>query len=134
MNVVILQPSYIPWRGYFDQIRRADLFIFYNDLQASHIVGGEFELQYTGRGLFYNVRMKMYFDDINANAGLLDSETMVKAIIFEKGTNKNVKVVDLVRLNANLISYWRQSLIYLSWNFEKNLTLSSLNIVKLNFN
>ena len=33
MNVVILQPSYIPWRGYFDQICRADLFIFYDDIQ-----------------------------------------------------------------------------------------------------
>lgn len=33
MNAVILQPSYIPWRGYFDQIRRADLFIFYDDVQ-----------------------------------------------------------------------------------------------------
>ena len=30
---VILQPSYIPWRGYFDQIRRADTFIFYDDVQ-----------------------------------------------------------------------------------------------------
>ena len=33
MNVVILQPSYIPWRGYFDQIRRADVFVFYDDVQ-----------------------------------------------------------------------------------------------------
>jgi hypothetical protein len=33
MNVVILQPSYIPWRGYFDQMRRADLFVFYDDVQ-----------------------------------------------------------------------------------------------------
>jgi WbqC-like protein len=33
VNVVILQPSYIPWRGYFDQINRADLFIFYDDVQ-----------------------------------------------------------------------------------------------------
>jgi hypothetical protein len=33
MNVVLLQPSYIPWRGYFDQIRRADLFVFYDDVQ-----------------------------------------------------------------------------------------------------
>jgi hypothetical protein len=30
---VILQPSYIPWRGYFDQIRRAEVFIFYDDVQ-----------------------------------------------------------------------------------------------------
>ncbi len=33
MNVVILQPSYIPWRGVFDQIRQADLFLFYDDVQ-----------------------------------------------------------------------------------------------------
>lgn len=33
MNVVILQPSYIPWRGYFEQIHRADLFIFYDDVK-----------------------------------------------------------------------------------------------------
>lgn len=33
MNVVVLQPSYIPWRGYFDQVCRADLFIFYDDVQ-----------------------------------------------------------------------------------------------------
>lgn len=30
---VILQPSYIPWRGYFDLIRRADVFVFYDDVQ-----------------------------------------------------------------------------------------------------
>ncbi|MCL5612344.1 MAG: WbqC family protein [Chloroflexi bacterium] len=33
MNVVILQPSYIPWRGYFHQISKADLFVFYDDVQ-----------------------------------------------------------------------------------------------------
>jgi hypothetical protein len=30
---VILQPSYIPWRGYFDLIHRADVFVFYDDVQ-----------------------------------------------------------------------------------------------------
>ncbi len=33
MKCVILQPSYIPWRGYFHQIFKADLFIFYDDVQ-----------------------------------------------------------------------------------------------------
>ena len=33
MKVVILQPSYIPWRGYFDQIYQADLFVFYDNVQ-----------------------------------------------------------------------------------------------------
>jgi hypothetical protein len=33
MKVVILQPSYIPWRGYFHQIYKADFFIFYDCVQ-----------------------------------------------------------------------------------------------------
>lgn len=33
MKCVILQPSYIPWRGYFHQIQKADTFVFYDDLQ-----------------------------------------------------------------------------------------------------
>lgn len=33
MKCVILQPSYIPWRGYFHQIQKADAFVFYDDVQ-----------------------------------------------------------------------------------------------------
>ena len=33
MKCVILQPSYIPWRGYFHQILQADLFVFYDDVK-----------------------------------------------------------------------------------------------------
>lgn len=33
MKCVILQPSYIPWRGYFHQIQKADVFVFYDDVQ-----------------------------------------------------------------------------------------------------
>jgi hypothetical protein len=33
MKCVILQPSYIPWRGYFHQIDKADVFVFYDDVQ-----------------------------------------------------------------------------------------------------
>ena len=33
MKCVILQPSYVPWRGFFDLIRQADVFVFYDDVQ-----------------------------------------------------------------------------------------------------
>lgn len=36
MTVVILQSNYIPWRGYFDLIHDADLFVFDDDLQYTH--------------------------------------------------------------------------------------------------
>lgn len=32
-TVVVLQSNYIPWKGYFDLIHDADMFIFYDDLQ-----------------------------------------------------------------------------------------------------
>ncbi|PCI53254.1 MAG: hypothetical protein COB36_12480 [Alphaproteobacteria bacterium] len=32
-NVVILQSNYLPWRGYFDLMREADVFIFYDEVQ-----------------------------------------------------------------------------------------------------
>lgn len=33
MMIAVLQPSYLPWLGYFDQIDRADQFVFYDDVQ-----------------------------------------------------------------------------------------------------
>jgi hypothetical protein len=33
MKCVVLQPSYIPWRGYFHQIQKADAFVFYDDVK-----------------------------------------------------------------------------------------------------
>jgi len=32
LSCVILQPSYIPWRGYFHQIHKADVFVFLDDV------------------------------------------------------------------------------------------------------
>ena len=32
-TVVVLQSNYIPWKGYFDLIHDADIFVFYDDLQ-----------------------------------------------------------------------------------------------------
>lgn len=34
---VILQPSYIPWRGYFHLIQKADVFVFYDDVQYDRL-------------------------------------------------------------------------------------------------
>ncbi len=33
MKIAILQPSYIPWIGYFDQMARVDRFVFLDDVQ-----------------------------------------------------------------------------------------------------
>jgi hypothetical protein len=32
-TVAILQPGYLPWLGFFDQLRRCDVFVYYDDVQ-----------------------------------------------------------------------------------------------------
>jgi hypothetical protein len=32
-TVVILQPGYLPWLGFFDQLQRCDVFVYYDDVQ-----------------------------------------------------------------------------------------------------
>jgi len=32
-TLVVLQPGYLPWLGFFDQMRRADIFVYYDDVQ-----------------------------------------------------------------------------------------------------
>lgn len=32
-TVVVLQPGYLPWLGFFDQLREADVFVYYDDVQ-----------------------------------------------------------------------------------------------------
>lgn len=34
-KVVVLQSSYLPWKGFFDLLHDADLFVFYDDVQFS---------------------------------------------------------------------------------------------------
>ena len=33
MRVAVIQPSYVPWLGYFSMMKDADLFIYYDDVQ-----------------------------------------------------------------------------------------------------
>jgi len=32
-TLAVLQPGYLPWLGFFDQMRRSDLFVYYDDVQ-----------------------------------------------------------------------------------------------------
>jgi hypothetical protein len=33
VTIVVLQPGYLPWLGFFDQLRRCDVFVYYDDVQ-----------------------------------------------------------------------------------------------------
>ena len=55
--------------------------------RATHIVGGELDLQYV-QGDLYQLSLNLYFDAINGSPGALDAD--LTAGIFDKATNRQV--------------------------------------------
>ena len=90
MNVVILQPSYIPWRGYFDQIRRADLFVFYDDVQYDRRGWRNRNQIKTAQGKQWltvpvhtkGVRREVLIKDVRINWSTPWAKTHLKALTF----------------------------------------------------
>ncbi|WP_018478198.1 gliding motility-associated C-terminal domain-containing protein [Pontibacter roseus] len=52
---------------------------------ATHIVGGEFEMEHRS-GFTYRITLNLYFDDINGSPGALDPSILVR--IFDKQSNR----------------------------------------------
>jgi len=75
-KVAIIQPNYIPWKGYFDIINSVDIFILYDDVQ-------------------YTIRDWRNRNKIKTNKG---SEWLTIPVILEKSyfhyLIKDVKIVD----------------------------------------
>ena len=72
---------------------------------ATHIVGGEIELQYLGAGQPYShrINLNLYFDDILGNPGA-DDQTVVLGI-FRKRDGAFLSGVELPRVSSEIIAY-----------------------------
>lgn len=81
------------------------VFFLGQKMDASHIVGGEFRVVYSGNGYLYNVYLNMYYDDINAESGLINEDLTIDVSIFNKSNNNRERTFQLKRNSANLISY-----------------------------
>jgi hypothetical protein len=69
---------------------------------ATHIVGGEMELQYR-RGNTYTLTLNLYFDAINGNPGALDQQ--MTASIFDKANNRRMQNVVLPLTGNSFVQY-----------------------------
>jgi len=78
------------------------LFLLFRTSQATHIVGGELDLQYKS-GSTYTLTLNLYFDAINGSPSALDNE--LTASIFEKTTNKRMQNVTLPLTTNSYVSY-----------------------------
>jgi gliding motility-associated-like protein len=73
---------------------------------ASHIVGGEFQLK-VKRGYNYELILRMYYDDINAQAGLLNQDLTIIVAIYQKSNNQLMtpKGIMLKQISNGFIGY-----------------------------
>jgi hypothetical protein len=70
--------------------------------QATHIVGGEMDLQYL-RGNTYQLTLNLYFDAVKGSPGALDND--LTASIFDKATNRRMANVALPLLSTTFVNY-----------------------------
>ena len=70
--------------------------------EATHIVGGEFELEHRS-GSSYRLTLNMYFDDVNGNPGALDQAVI--AAIFDKQTNLLMQEVYMPLSSSSPVAY-----------------------------
>ena len=72
-------------------------FLYLNTSVASHIVGGEFELEHR-EGFDYELRMILYFDEINANPGVKSNDQNVVVYIYSKRNDEFIRAISLPRV------------------------------------
>lgn len=73
---------------------------------ATHIVGGELELQHLGNrggGFSHQINLNLYFDDLNGNPQAEDQS--VNVYIFRKLDNQLMAIATLPRISNQLIEY-----------------------------
>lgn len=95
MKCVILQPSYIPWRGYFHQIKKADIFVFYDDVQ------------YDKRGWRNRNRIK------TANGSL-----WLTVPVFSRGFQLNQTPINEIKIN-NEEDWAKKHLLSIRYSYAK---------------
>lgn len=78
------------------------LALFSRPAAATHIVGGELDLQYQS-GNTYRITLNLYFDALNGNPGALDQDLTVS--IFEKGTNRRMQNLVLPLTSNTFVAY-----------------------------
>lgn len=78
------------------------LFVLSGKSQATHIVGGEFELIHVS-GFTYQLNLIIYFDDVNGNPAAEDPSAL--PFIFRKSDNAFMDSVRLINRGSSFVTY-----------------------------
>jgi WbqC-like protein len=99
MKVVILQPSYIPWRGYFHQILKADLFILYDDVQYD-------KHGWRNRNRIKTAAGSRWLTIPVFSGGAVTNQLLIKDTKIDWNKNWNISHFDVLRQNYKSAPYY----------------------------
>ncbi len=105
MNVAVLQPSYIPWRGYFHQILKSDLFIFYDDVQYD-------KHGWRNRNRIKTVNGTQWMTIPVLTAGVIENSTPINQIKIDWHRNWNEKHWQMLKQTYGKAPYFS---LYENW-------------------
>jgi hypothetical protein len=117
MKVSICQSNYIPWRGYFDLIASADVFVIYDEVQYTKNDWRNRNLIKTANGLSWltvPVRRESMYQKIN--------ETLTMQTGWEK---KHIKALTLNYSKSPFFQKYKDEIFEIYENFT---SLSNLNV------
>ena len=117
MKTVLLQSNYIPWKGYFDLIESADIFIFHDDLTYT-------KGDWRNRNQIQTINGKKWLTiPCGSDQKRLINEVRVDKVIWQE------KHFNLIKSNYKSAPFWDYCLPLLNYiYFENNWTyLSELN-------
>lgn len=118
-KLAILQPSYIPWMGYFEQIIHVDIFVFYDDVQ------------YTKNDWRNRNKIKAHNSDIWLTVPIKEPiHKKINEVIIDDTKNWRIKHLKTIQQFYNKSNYFKDIYPLLENNINSN--ISSISVLSIN--
>ncbi|MEK9627411.1 MAG: WbqC family protein [Nitrospinota bacterium] len=127
MRVAILQPSYLPWLGFFEQMHRSDKFVLYDDVQ------------FTRRDWRNRNRVRVREGSVWLTVPIIQKNKFEQSLLdtqIDNSTSWNRKHLETIRCHYSKAPYfdsyfpWCEEIYNREWNFLLDLSLETIQYLK----
>jgi hypothetical protein len=122
MKVGMIQPNFLPWRGYFDFIDDVDLFIIYDDVKYTHRDWRNRNKIKTNNGLKWISVPVIHNSNTLINEALIDYSS--------RWVEKQIKTITLSYQNAKYFEVYSKELFNILMAKPKLLSELNYNLIK----
>jgi len=127
MRVAILQPSYLPWLGFFEQMHRSDQFVLYDDVQ------------FTRRDWRNRNRVRVREGSVWLTVPIIQKNNFEQTLLETKIDNSTAwkrKHLETIRCHYSKAPFfdlyfpWCEKVFTSEWNFLLDLSLETIHYLK----